>query len=198
MPVQISVEFADENDVQIDPHFVETGSGFVSVKGRGNRVRIGRPAIAGSAHFVAEHGARIDVEDGCVLGAAYVYALAPGAAIHIGGGTAFNGITHVTAHEPATIRVGRGCLFGPDCSLTSSDVHRIFDLKKGTRLNPAGDIVLGDRVWLAARAVVFRNSVIGHDSVVGWASVVKGRFPANVVLAGSPAKVVRKGIRWEP
>jgi acetyltransferase-like isoleucine patch superfamily enzyme len=198
MPVQITVESPDENDIRIDPYFIETGTGYVSVKGRGNCVRIGRPSRAGSAHFVAENGASICVEDGCALGAAYVYALAPGAAIHIGGDTGFNGTTYITAHEPATIRIGRGCLFGPDCSLTSSDVHKIFDLKKGRRLNPAGDIILGDRVWLAARVVVFRNSVIGNDSVVGWASVVKGRFPSNVVLAGAPAKIVKKGVRWEP
>ena len=146
MPVHVSVENSAENDVRIDPHFIETGTGFVTVKGIGNSVRIGRPQISGSAHFVAENGGTIHIEEGCVLGAAYVYAVAPGAKIYIGANTGFNGITYVTAHEAATIRVGRGCLFGPDCSLTSSDVHKIIDMRKGVRLNPAGDIVLGDRV----------------------------------------------------
>lgn len=198
MPVQVSIEFPDENDVVLDPYYLEAGAGLVSVKGRGNSLRIGRPVHAGAPQFVVENGAKIEVENGCILGAAYMYALAPGASIHISQGTAFNGITHITAHEPASIRVGRGCLFGPECSLTSSDVHKIFDLKKGTRLNPAGDIDLGDRVWVAARAVVFRGSIIGNDSVIGWASVVKGRFPNNVLLAGAPARIVRRGVRWEP
>ena len=197
MPVSVSVEYPDDNEIDLDPFFLETGAGYVSVKGRGNVVRIGRPAASGSAHVAVENGASVRIGDGCILGGASIHALAAGASIEIGAETGFNGIVHVTAHEPATIRVGRGCLFGPDTSLTASDVHKIYDLKKSVRLNPAGDIVLGDRVWLAARAVVFRQSTIGHDSVVGWASVVKGRFPDHCLIAGVPARVIRKGIRWE-
>jgi hypothetical protein len=72
----------------------------------------------------------------------------------------------------------------------------VADVKKA-RLNPAGDITLGDRVGLGARAVVFRNSQIGSNTVVGWGSVVKGAFPSNVVIAGVPARVVNTNVRWE-
>jgi acetyltransferase-like isoleucine patch superfamily enzyme len=116
----------------------------------------------------------------------------------LSGGCRFNAVTHITAHEPAEIRIGNNCLFGPDCSVTSSDVHKIFDRDTNERLNPAGDITIGNRVWFGARAVIFHKSRIGDDSVVGWGSVVKGEFPANVMLAGAPARVIKTGIRWEP
>src|SRR5690606_37571054 len=52
-------------------------------------------------------------------------------------------------------------------------------------------------VWLARRSVCLGGTRIGAGSVVGFGSIVKGRFPNNVVIAGSPARVVRKDIAWE-
>lgn len=198
MPVSVEVEFPSDNEVYIDPHFLEIGSGFVSVKGRGNVIRIERPGNAHNAHFVVENGASIRVGPGCWLGSVYVYALAKGSSIEIGEGTGFSGVAHITAHEPAAIRIGSNCLFGGECSITSSDVHHILDRETMERLNPAGDITIGDRVWFGGRAVALSNTEIGSDSVVGWASVVKGRFPSNVVIAGSPGRITRTGIVWKP
>ena len=198
MPVSVDVEYPGSNEIVIDPFFLESGTGFVSVKGVGNRVVIGRPMAVGAAHFIAEHGASIVIGDQCVLGSLCVYGLAAGAKISVGRHCAFNSTVHVAAHEKATITIGSHCLFAPETSVMASDVHKIYAAKSSKRLNPAGDISIGDRVWVGARAVIFRNSTIGSDCVVGWGSVVKGRFPSNVALAGAPARVVKKGIRWEP
>jgi hypothetical protein len=197
LPVSISVEFPDENDIQLDPHFVETSSGCVIVKGRGNRIRIGRPLSAGSPTIMVEHGASISIGEGCVLSAVGVFALAPGASIEIGNRVGFVGVSHVTAHETASVKIGDGSLIAGGCSIASSDVHKIFDVETGQRLNVAGDIILEERVWLAASVTVLRNTFIDHDSVVGVGSVVRGAFPPHTLIAGAPAIVGREGIRWE-
>lgn len=197
MPVSISVEFPDENDVQLDPYFLETGSGCVIVKGKGNRVVISRPLISGSPTIMAEHGASISIGDGCVLSAVGVYALAPGASIDIGSGVGFVGVSHVTAHETASVKIGDGSLIAGGCSIASSDVHKIFDVATGQRLNVAADIILEERVWLAASVTVLRKTHLRHDSVVGVGSVVRGAFPPHALIAGAPAIVRREGIRWE-
>lgn len=99
------------------------------------------------------------------------------------------------ANEGASIHVGNDCLFS-NVEICNSDMHSIFDIATGKRINPARDVRIGDRVWLAANARVLKGAKISSDTVVGAESVVSGEHPANVILAGSPAKIVREGIMW--
>lgn len=52
-------------------------------------------------------------------------------------------------------------------------------------------IQIGERCWIGDGAVILAGAHIGDNTVVGANSVVKGVFPANVVIAGSPAKVIK-------
>ena len=197
MPVSLSIEYPDENDIEIDQHFIDAGTGFVKITGRDNKVRIGRPAQPGSGQFFVENGARLSIGEGCSLGGLCVYALARGASIEIGAKSSFVGVIHVTAHEPASVWIGEGCLFADETSVMASDVHRILDSRTSKRLNPPADVRIGNRVWVSGGVSVLRGAVVGDDSVIGRASIVTGRFRSNVVIAGVPARVIRKNIRWE-
>lgn len=46
-------------------------------------------------------------------------------------------------------------------------------------------------MWIGANAVVLQGVTIGDNSVVGAGSVVTKDVPANVVVVGSPAKILR-------
>ena len=52
-------------------------------------------------------------------------------------------------------------------------------------------IVIGDDVWIAAKASVFQGSTIGPNAVIGAHALVKGNIPAGAVAVGVPARVVR-------
>jgi acetyltransferase-like isoleucine patch superfamily enzyme len=54
-----------------------------------------------------------------------------------------------------------------------------------------GDIILEDNVWLATGVTVLAGVRIGRNSIIGAGSVVTKDIPANVIAAGSPAKVIR-------
>lgn len=45
------------------------------------------------------------------------------------------------------------------------------------------------------RSVVLASE-IGHSSIFGAGSIVKGIYPNNCVIAGNPAKVVKKNVTW--
>lgn len=196
MPVCVDVEHPDDNSILLSPEFLAHGSGLVSVRGRGNTIRIDEPYAAGASHFHLTGGATVTVGPGCNLGGVVVHALAEGAAVEIGEGTSFNAVTQITVHEAARVSIGAHCLFGAECYIAASDVHKILDAKTGERLNLARDIELGDHVWVSARCAIFRGSIIGRDSVVGYGSVVKGTFPPGAMLAGVPARLVKEGITW--
>ena len=108
-----------------------------------------------------------------------------------------NGPLRCFMHEPSTITIGKGCLFG-DSDLWTSDMHSILDKKSGRRINPSADIVIGDRVWLGQGVLILKGSSIGSDCVVGARSVVAGAtVPPNSLIAGMPARVIKSNITWD-
>lgn len=53
-------------------------------------------------------------------------------------------------------------------------------------------ITVGDDVWIGSKAIILPGVTIGDRSIVGAGSVVSRDVPPDVVVAGSPAKVIRK------
>ena len=195
MPVEI-VGDRDGNDVQVSPKFLEEGTGRIELKGRGARISIAEPAQAGNIYCTVEGGARISIGRGCVLGVLAIHALAPGAEIRVGERVGFNGSVSVAAHEASLLDIGDDCLIASECSLNTSDVHHVLDARSGARLNPAADIAVGRHVWLAARVMVLKGARVGADSVVGAGSIVTGQFEPNCLIAGVPARRLRRRITW--
>jgi acetyltransferase-like isoleucine patch superfamily enzyme len=85
--------------------------------------------------------------------------------------------------------------------------HPFFDVKNpvkiGARLTGATTVTsVGDGCFLGVGSVIAMNVKLGAGVVVGSNSVVKRNCPANVVVEGSPAKVVLKydsgSDRWLP
>lgn len=91
-------------------------------------------------------------------------------------------------------------LWASDVTVTTDDMHRITDVATSDRLNPFGcRIVLREHVWLGQEVVVSGNTEIARDCVVGLRSLVRNTTTeAGTILAGTPARVVRRGITWTP
>ena len=53
-------------------------------------------------------------------------------------------------------------------------------------------MVIGNNVWVGAQAVILKGVTIGDDSVVGTSAVVTSDVPAGVVVAGNPARIVKR------
>lgn len=107
-----------------------------------------------------------------------------GASISIGDGTYLNRNTEIVAAGSVTI--GRDCKIGRDVLIMDTDQHAL----PGAELVVA-PVVIEDRAWIGARAIVLKGVRIGHDSVVGAGSVVTRDVPARTLVAGQPARVVR-------
>ena len=55
----------------------------------------------------------------------------------------------------------------------------------------ATPVIVEDNVLIGANAVVIEGCRIGHDAVVAAGAIVVGDVPANAVVAGCPAKVIK-------
>lgn len=53
-------------------------------------------------------------------------------------------------------------------------------------------IRLGKNVWVGDSALVMKGVTIGDNSVIGAYSVVSKDVPANTIVAGNPARVIRE------
>ena len=53
-------------------------------------------------------------------------------------------------------------------------------------------VTIGDNCWIGAGAIICPNVKIGDNVVVGAGSVVVKDVESNTVVAGNPAKVIRK------
>lgn len=96
----------------------------------------------------------------------------------------------------AKLQVGENCLVATDVIIRTHDGHYIFDKTTKERINRPRNVIVGKHVWLAKGVVLLAGAQIGDGCVVGANSVTSGTFPEDVVIAGSPAKVIRENICW--
>lgn len=81
--------------------------------------------------------------------------------------------------------------------IVTSDSHSIVN-ESGERINPACDVLIGNHCWIGMRALCLKGSSIADNSVVGAASCLTGKIiEKGVVIAGTPARIIKKNINWK-
>ncbi len=132
--------------------------------------------------------ARTRFGDGCILDQGFT--LENRGLIDVGGHTVFG--HHCTVAAEESIVIGRRCLIGEMVSIRDHDhafsSSTIPIIDQGRDTSP---IVIGDNVWIGAKATITTGVSIGSNTVVGAHAVVTGDLPANSVAVGIPARVIR-------
>lgn len=121
--------------------------------------------------------------------------------IQIGKGTTMHGRGHRNIHfaldEGTNIIVGEDCMFSNDIQLRSSDSHSIVDLER-RRLNHAKDIKIGNHCWIGLRSLLMKGVELADNTVVAAGSICTRKYDEqHTILAGNPAKVVKRNINWD-
>lgn len=102
--------------------------------------------------------------------------------IDIGHGVTINYGSSITA--ASRVRLGDRVMVGPYCVV--GDTEGLLLLEE-----EGEPIEIGDDVWLAGRVIVRPGARIGSGTVVAAGSVVEGDIPANAIVSGAPARVLR-------
>ena len=109
-------------------------------------------------------------------------------AIRIGNNVLCSPGSRISASDEITI--GDAVMLARDVYITDSDWHTIYD--RTVRAEAPAPVHIGDNVWLGDGSCVLKGVTIGENSVVAARAVVVKDVPANVVVAGNPARVVKE------
>jgi len=96
------------------------------------------------------------------------------------------------------VMIGKDCLFSNGINIRVSDGHSIYQLNNSEIINkPKSGVTIGDHVWIGMNCTILKDVSIPSNSVVGACSLVtKTINQENVVIAGTPAKIIRENINW--
>lgn len=171
----------------------------IKIRGKNNRLIVGEGAdITNCEIRLSGRGNVIEIGSNVRFKRGKIYLLeTTGQHIRIGADTTVEG-AYLLVDEAASIEIGRDCMLSSGILIRIGDKHSILCVHSGARLNPSKDVRIADRVWLGRDAQVLKGSVIPPDSVVATRSVVTSAFQeSGCVLAGVPARVVRRDVKWD-
>jgi acetyltransferase-like isoleucine patch superfamily enzyme len=147
--------------------------------GRKGRIELGRWSWLG-------HGTKIRCHEGVVS---------------IGAKTVLGQECTISAYQHVSI--GRECVIADRVMLIDFD-HGVVEAERPIRLQGIykRDVRVGNNVWIGYGACILRGVTIGDNAIIGTSSVVTKDVPANAVVVGVPAKVIRmretpRELRWE-
>ncbi len=98
---------------------------------------------------------------------------------------------HCIFLDCAPIDIGDDVQIGPAVQLYTAQHPLDADVRR-SGLESARPIRIGSDVWIGGGAVVLPGVTIGERSIVGAGSVVVHPVPADCVVVGNPARIVRR------
>ena len=107
--------------------------------------------------------------------------------ISVGEGVFINACCHFQDHGGVTI--GDGCQIGHNVVFATLNHELPAERRSVTRPAP---ITLGKHVWVGSNVTILQGVTIGDNAVVAAGAVVTKDVPANTIVGGVPARVIKR------
>jgi len=172
---------------------------------KATKVKYGRKLLLkGTPVIFNKKGAKLQIGSDCIIKSSFLSNLVglysrtiivtrtPEAEIIIGDHV---GISGATIYARKSIHIGDNTNIGGNVKILDNDFHpieieaRIQDDKSKIGTKP---IIIGRNCFIGCNSIILKGTVLGDGCVVGAGSVVCGKFEANSVIAGNPARIIKK------
>ncbi len=102
-------------------------------------------------------------------------------------------ISHDTLIEggDVLVQIGQNVDIGPRCVIAFG-THEIGDSTHRAGKGRSKSVIIGDGTWIGAHSTILGGVRIGQGCVIGAASLVREDVEANCLVAGVPAKLIRR------
>ncbi len=136
--------------------------------GRGGEIRFGRFVWIGDGSKIRCHEGVVELGDKTVIG------------------------QECTISAYQRVRIGQQCVIADRAMFIDFD-HGVVEVERPIRRQGIykRDVEVGSNVWVGYGACILRGVRVGDNSIIGTNAVVTKDVPANAVVAGVPARVVR-------
>lgn len=171
-------------------------TGFVSRRfqafGKGSLIGTPVGTIRGAEHI--RIGENTEIAQGILL-TTWPRELCTNPCIEIGNNCHIGKHSHISAAK--SIHIGDNLLTGPNVLIVDNSHggwgKDILGMPPSTRpLTSKGPIHIGNNVWLGTNVCIMSGVSIGNGAIVAANSIVTHNVPPYTLVAGVPAKIIRK------
>ncbi|MCL2252970.1 MAG: hypothetical protein FWC09_00865 [Lachnospiraceae bacterium] len=178
----------DNNQITID-NGLNLRNTQIWIKGDGCKIILGENQVYNNVEIGAENsGSLLTCDDDTQIGG-FAW---------LGNRPNRTRLTCLYAGEGRLVLIGRSARISENVVIKNYDSHVIYDTITNKKINRAKDIVIGNQVWVCPGSLVLKGAFVSSGSIVGSQSTVTKDFSKsdNVLLLGSPAKIVKKDVGW--
>lgn len=90
------------------------------------------------------------------------------------------------------IKIGERVAIANNVTIRDSDNHKII----GNSKSHTRPINIGNHVWIGMNSIILKGVNIGDNSIIAAGSLVNKDVPEGCIVAGVPAKIIKKNINW--
>lgn len=125
-----------------------------------------------------------------------------GASIYIGKDCELkNGNLHIIVNgdykNKHKLVIGDRVHIARDTIIRTSDGQCLIDPQTGLPTDEPEDVIIGNDVWIMSRCIILKGSIIPDGSAVAANSLVNKEFTeSNILIAGTPARIIKHNIKW--
>jgi acetyltransferase-like isoleucine patch superfamily enzyme len=172
--------------------------------------------------FLTSYGRRLKLDGLCFIGPRVTLQIGKDARIELGRWSWLGHGTKIRCHEGVVsigaktvmgqectisafqhVSIGRECVIADRVMLIDFD-HGVVEVERPIRLQGIykRDTRVGNNVWIGYGACILRGVTVGDNAIIGTNAVVTKDVPANAVVGGVPAELIRmrktpRRLRWE-
>jgi acetyltransferase-like isoleucine patch superfamily enzyme len=172
--------------------------------------------------YLTRYGRRLKLEGICFFGQHLSLEIGKGAQLALGRWCWIGNGCKIRCHEGA-VQIGAKTVLGQECTISAYQNisigqecviadrvmmidfdHGMAEVERPVRLQGIykRNVWVGNNVWIGYGACILRGVTVGDNAVIGTQAVVTKDVPANAVVGGVPARIIRmreapQSLRWE-
>ncbi|MGO4906604.1 acyltransferase [Flavobacterium sp. W20_MBD1_R3] len=190
-----SISIKGENSFFVNKGFARNLN--VKIQGNNNNVSIAAAHLNNVKIIIIGNNNDIEINNNVIASHCEFWIEDSFNKIFIGAGTTIEKNSQVAALEGREVIIGEDCMISSDVKISTSDSHSIIDVVSNDRENYAKSVFIGKHVWIGHSVCICKGVEIKDNCIVGAKSNVLGKFSEeNIIIAGNPAKVIKKNKNW--
>lgn len=181
------------NTISVDGKLVGTK---IYVNGNNNNIHISANAILrNTCIYIKGNGHTLSIASFVAIKQAEIWMEDNYTELSIGERTTVEEAHLAVTEDHSKLNIGNDCMFAKKIEVRTGDSHAIFN-NNGERINPAADVVIGNRVWVGNSAILLKGVHIGDNAIIATGAVVTKSVPPHSIAGGNPAKIIKENVYW--